>query len=133
MRASKFAAAGVLLLAGIAAGLAQGGPQLAPGSSNSQNNSLGQNDQGIKPLLGRWCTSVAVYTFSETKLVVAFPDGSPPRTLEVDDIKTRDGGIHIFWKPPYKSTVFNRFAPDNQTMEQPPTTDGGPLRTFKRC
>ncbi|MBX3514913.1 MAG: hypothetical protein KF826_08120 [Xanthobacteraceae bacterium] len=121
MRALRPGLSGLFFAVSFAVAFAQGG---AP---------VGNRSQPIEALLGRWCSSFGTYTFTETKLVVAFNNGTPSRTLEVLEVRQLNNAIDVRWKPPYVNTVFSNFSSDNQTMEQPPTTDGGPLRKFRRC
>ncbi len=92
-------------------------------------------------ILGRWCVANLgnFNTFSRTKLLVQFPNGSS-KTLFIAKVIIDGNSIDISWKPPYVGTGYE-LSNDKRTLIQLPNVDEtgkpvgdkGPRLELHRC
>jgi hypothetical protein len=99
-------------------------------------------------ILGKWCglssnPNLTNYLFARDTLTVTFLRGKSTSVLKVDHYDFSDSTVVLYYfaaSPDEGGTpgntlvqvTFGNFSPDDQTMEQPPSDEGG-LYRFKRC
>jgi hypothetical protein len=93
-------------------------------------------------LLGKWCGEAANYVFSNQKLSVYGPNGQLLKELAISRFETGADWITVFWAglPAVDgieaNTLFGKFSPNREAMEQAPVEIAGnerPRRIFRRC